>query len=248
VPYGKTAAASGYILIRRCSFPMCRSGCDTGGRVERRRRHNKDGYRSSNPAIDDERFSEFFRFDPHAHFVAFVVHIAALFEKRKDTINFRRLVKEMEQAGLISVQNAAEVDALLTRAQPFASKVTILRSNLFAHRSATLSYADAFKKAAVTAKQLCYLTNVALKIANRLLIVRGRNDQFFNALPANHADAILRVLSRSPAEGSKSKRSAQIQIEGRRAPKAGLIGETLYIDGDIPLSIAVSSPKCNSAT
>jgi AbiU2 len=165
---------------------------------------------NTHPAIDDERFSEFFRFDPHAHFVAFVVHIAALFEKRKDTINFRRLVKEMEQAGLISVQNAAEVDALLTRAQPFASKVTILRSNLFAHRSATLSYADAFKKAAVTAKQLCYLTNVALKIANRLLIVRGRNDQFFNALPANHADAILRVLSRSPAEGSKSKRSAQI--------------------------------------
>jgi hypothetical protein len=29
------------------------------------------------------RFNEFFRFDPHAHFVAFVVHMAALFEKRR---------------------------------------------------------------------------------------------------------------------------------------------------------------------
>jgi hypothetical protein len=48
---------------------------------------------NTRPAIINtmERFSEFFRFDPHAHFVSFVVHMAALFEKRKDTINFWRL-------------------------------------------------------------------------------------------------------------------------------------------------------------
>jgi hypothetical protein len=48
------------------------------------------------PAIVDtmQCFSEFFRLDEHAHFVAFVVHIAALFDKRRDTIKLPRLVKE----------------------------------------------------------------------------------------------------------------------------------------------------------
>jgi hypothetical protein len=37
-------------------------------------------------------FNEFFRFAPHAHFVAFVVTMAALFDKRPDTISLPLLV------------------------------------------------------------------------------------------------------------------------------------------------------------
>lgn len=157
------------------------------------------------PAIIEtmRHYSEFFRFDPHAHFVAFVVHIAALFEKRSDTLNLPRLAKEMNGAGLISAQDAAEVDALLSRAAPLASKTTILRSNLFAHRSATLSYAGAFTKAAVTPNQLRDLTEIALEVANRLLMARGLNDHVFNTLPLTHADAMLKVLARNAAAESE---------------------------------------------
>jgi hypothetical protein len=147
------------------------------------------------------RFNEFFRFDPHAHFVAFVVHMAALFEKRRDTINLPSLLKEMKTANLIPAQDAAEVDALLAQAKDVASKVTILRSNLFAHRSATLSYDDAFKKANVTANQLRELTEIALKVANRLLLVRGLRDQFFNTLPRENAEAMLTALKESEQQG-----------------------------------------------
>ncbi len=159
------------------------------------------------PAIFDamQDFSEFFRFDPHAHFVAFVVHIAALFEKRRDTINLPGLAKEMKVAQLISVQDMTEVGALLRQAEQWASKVTILRNNLFAHRSATLSYADAFEKAAVTSNQLRDLTEIALKIANHLLLVRGLNDHFFNPLPSEHAEAMLKALMR---KNPNSKRRA----------------------------------------
>ena len=122
-----------------------------------------------------QHFSEFFRFAPHAHFVAFVVYIAALFEKRKrnDTINLPSLAKEMKAKKLISVEDAADIDTLLREAQPVATKVAILRNNLFAHRSATFSYAAAFKLAAVKPDQLFTLTEIALKIANRLLAARG---------------------------------------------------------------------------
>jgi|SRR6266496_2636470 len=161
------------------------------------------------PAIFDvmEDFSEFFRFEPHAHFVAFVVHIAALFEKRRDTINLPSLAKEMKAANLISAQGATEVDALLSQAEQLASKVIILRSNLFAHRSATLSYADAFKKAAVTSNQLRDLTETALKIANRLLVVRGLSDHFFNPLPREHAEAMLTALMQKNPNSKRTRRA-----------------------------------------
>jgi hypothetical protein len=147
-----------------------------------------------------QEFSEFFRFDPHAHFVAFIVQMAALFEKRKDTINLPLLAKEVmptsKMGGASPSQYPAEINALLDQAKPLASKVIIFRNNLFAHRSATLSYAEAFKKAAVTSNQLRDLTEIALQIANRLLILRGLNDQSFNQLPALHADAMLKALGR----------------------------------------------------
>jgi hypothetical protein len=141
-------------------------------------------------------FNEFFRFESHAHFVAFVVHIAALFERRRDTINLPLLVSEMKLTNLLSAECAAEVDTLVSQSEQLASKVIIMRSNLFAHRSATLSYADAFKKAAITANQLRDLTEIALKIANRLMLARNRNSHFFNVLPRADADAMLKTLAR----------------------------------------------------
>jgi AbiU2 len=140
-----------------------------------------------------ERFGFFFAFDPHAHFVAFVVHIAALFERRYGTINLQVLAKEAKEASLSPAQ-AAEIDALLDEAVPLVSKVTLLRSNLFAHRSASLSYDAAFKKANVTADQLRDLTDIALKIVNRLLLARGLRDHMFNYMPREEAEAILEAL------------------------------------------------------
>ena len=77
------------------------------------------------PAIIDtmRSHSEYFRFDPHAHFVAFVVHAAALFEARNDTINLPSLTKELEKASPISARDATEIDALLKQAAPFAKKI-----------------------------------------------------------------------------------------------------------------------------
>src|SRR5262249_61381692 len=58
-----------------------------------------------------ERFGAFFAFDPHAQFVAFVVHIAALFERRYGTINLQGLAKDAKEAILIPAA-AHDIDAL----------------------------------------------------------------------------------------------------------------------------------------
>jgi hypothetical protein len=139
------------------------------------------------------RYSEFFRFDAHAHFVTFIIQIAALFERRKDTINLPRLSTELQE--IISAQNKTEVVALLNQVAPLVSKVNILRSNLFAHRSATLTYAESFQKASVTLNELRTLTEIALTIVNALLAVRGLDRRDFHNLPQEDASNMLRALA-----------------------------------------------------
>jgi hypothetical protein len=140
-------------------------------------------------------YNEFFRFTPHAYFVAYVVHIAAMFDKRTDTISLVRLAREMKKACLIQRQAITELDGLLAEATPIVSKVAILRHHAFAHRSATISYDAAFKKAAVTAAQLRDLTEIALKIANRLLLARGLRDEVFTPLPLEAAEAMMKAIA-----------------------------------------------------
>jgi AbiU2 len=140
-------------------------------------------------------YNEFFLFTPHAYLLSYVIHIAAMFDRTRDTISLPRLAKEMKAAGLIQGQEAAEVDALLDKAAPIAAKVTILRHHAFAHRSASISYDDVFKLAAVKPDQLRDLTVVALKIANRLLLARGLKDECFTTLPREAAEAMMKVLA-----------------------------------------------------
>jgi hypothetical protein len=156
------------------------------------------------PAILDtmQEYSEFFRFAPHAHFVAFVISIAAIFDKRRDTINLRQLAREMTQSRLLSTQAQTDVDALLKQAEPLVSKVTILRHNAFAHRSVTISYDDTFKKAAVTPFQLRDVTEIALRIVNRLGQARGHCAHVFNEMPREDAEAMLKAL-RAPSKAAR---------------------------------------------
>jgi hypothetical protein len=140
-------------------------------------------------------YNEFFCFTPHAYFVAYVIHIAAMFDRTKDTISLTRLVNEMKAGRFIQGRDAAEVDALLAEAAPIAEKVTVLRHRAFAHRSASISYNDVFKLASVRPDQLRDLTEIALKVANRLLIARGLKDEYFTTLPREAAEAMMKALA-----------------------------------------------------
>ena len=101
----------------------------------------------------------------------------------------------MKAARFIQGQDAAAVDALLDEAAPIVAKVTLLRHRAFAHRSASTSYDDVFKLAAVKPDQLRDLTELALKIANRLLLARGLKDESFTTLPREAAEAMMKALA-----------------------------------------------------
>ena len=88
---------------------------------------------------------------------------------------------------------------LLVGAEPIARKVAVLRNKAFAHRDAHITYADVFKMAAVAPDQLRELTELALRIVNRMLSARGLSEFFFNQLPVQHATSMLGILKRPEA-------------------------------------------------
>jgi hypothetical protein len=143
---------------------------------------------------------EFFRFDTHTHFVAFVVYFAGLFESRTDTVNLKALVNEANASETFPGRTITRAQELLTHARRLSRKITILRSNLFAHRSASLSYSDAFRRASVTPDELYELTEVGLEVINLLLTVDGSREQVFHQLPRGDAEKLLDTLVKHPVE------------------------------------------------
>jgi AbiU2 len=140
-------------------------------------------------------YSEFFRFDVHAHFVAYTVYIAALFERRSDTVNLAALVREAERLGTHPRDTIAGTHKPLAQARPLSSKVAVLRSNLFAHRNTSLSYAAAFGRASVSPDELRELTDIGLRIVNLLLAAKGLREQCFHELARSDAERLFCALS-----------------------------------------------------
>jgi hypothetical protein len=136
------------------------------------------------------RYPEFFRFDIHAHFVSMVIHLAGLFETRKDTINFNALINEVATSGASDVTVTA-AQALMKEIEEIPSKVAILCSNLFGHRSISLSYEEAFRKAELNPDQLLALTVAGLKVVNILLNTRGLSEQCFDELSRADAEQLI---------------------------------------------------------
>lgn len=147
-------------------------------------------------------YNEFFRFTPHAYFVTYMIYIAGVLDKRRDTIGLASLIHDVKAAGGLKAPDATTVSALLAQAKPIAEKVAIPRHKAFAHRSAHVSYNDVFKMAAVRPDQVRDLTEMAMDIASRLLLARGLRDQHFTKLPRESAKAMMKTL----ASGEKADR------------------------------------------
>lgn len=139
------------------------------------------------------RYPNFFRFDTHAHFVALVMDLAGLFEAGRYTINFGALIKASQPH--IEHQAHESAKKLLAGIRPVSSRLKVLRDHLFAHRSASLSYKDAFVAAQIAPNQLRDLITNGFQLVNILLAARGLRTEPFHDLERTDHD-----LARTDAE------------------------------------------------
>lgn len=136
-------------------------------------------------------YSEFFRYDEHAHFVAFVVHIAALYEKRNDTINLKQLISKSRDLEKIDDKAKEALNTHFDSVGEVVKKIAILRHNLFAHRSHSIEYEEAFSLAKVTPNEMRKLSDTAFKIVNTLLAAAELPDHSINPMPTEDAKALI---------------------------------------------------------
>ena len=89
-----------------------------------------------------DNFSEFFRFDEHAHFVSMIVHCAVVWDKRRDAVSLPSVAKS-----ILDPRRNGDQKALLDKIEsyrPVAEGLRTIRDKAIAHRSIELDYADAF--------------------------------------------------------------------------------------------------------
>ncbi|MBL8707692.1 MAG: hypothetical protein JNL25_00745 [Rhodospirillaceae bacterium] len=142
------------------------------------------------------QYSEFFRFDSHATFVAMIVHTAMLYDKDDRTVGLRALLNEIGEHS-DDATRIEDAKALLVPLVSVAKKVMHLRNNLFAHRNARFSYKEVFDQAAIAPDQVRDLIDAALQIANKLLVAIDSPEQFPNPYVSRHIQGLLESLNTS---------------------------------------------------
>ena len=135
-------------------------------------------------------FSEFFRFDEHAHFVSFVVYVRRLFDNDARAISLLSLAKQ-------SKPNAG-VRKLLAEAVPIVKKVRTIRNKAVAHGDSEMTYNAWIEQADITFNEMRELTEITLKVVNLLSVDNGQDEVHFAELPAQDLEDMLKVLSQLP--------------------------------------------------
>ena len=140
------------------------------------------------------RYSPFFQTGIHAHFVAYLVAIYRLHEKRRDTINIPRFLDMLEKTGVVKGEAIASGRKLLAQSKPLWIKTGILRNEAFAHRADANGVADVFEKAAVKPDQLVELNELTKKMLNGLTSHWNKTAHVFNVDSGVAATRLLEDL------------------------------------------------------
>ena len=119
---------------------------------------------------DLNHYNLFFQATRHAHLLTTVVTLYKLFEKNTGTVNLKNCLALAAKDSRIKPDTLVEVDALRTEIDPIWKKITILRSNVFSHRSIKLGRESALKKAGISPNEIKLLIENTQKLIYRLFL------------------------------------------------------------------------------
>lgn len=162
------------------------------------------------------RYHGYFMVAIHAHFVAMLLALYRIYETRDDTHNFPTLLDRLEADAAL---DAVVVDSL--RAQhkalkPLWVKVSILRNDVFGHRSLKLDTDAAFAKAGVTGNELKDLVERTKAMLNELT---GALRDSMHAFNLSATRDTLRML-----DDLKAKGASALTIRSTPTGREGLAG------------------------
>ena len=138
----------------------------------------------------------FFQTSLHAHFVAMIVSLYRIYETRKDTINLPQLFKLLKDESSMPSHEIERIESEIEKIKPLWIKVSILRNNMFGHRSNVFDHAGIWKKANITASQLKELIDETKRILNEVTVLWNRSSHAFNLTATEDTMRLLGDLKR----------------------------------------------------
>jgi len=138
-------------------------------------------------------YKEFFQPTALAHITSIVINLYKLFEARKDTLNFQRLIKEAEWLGFF---DSHRISNELKEAKDFWIKISRLRNKLFAHKNYRLTRKAIYKEAGITPNQIKRFIKLSLIIFNTLWSSLGRKAKKIEEFSTRDTYKVLEDLAK----------------------------------------------------
>lgn len=138
----------------------------------------------------------FFQTSLHAHFVAMIISAYRLFETRTDTVNMPQLIGLLKEEGSISQTELQHIETEIAKVKPLWVKASVLRNNLFGHRSNALDNEGIWKKANVTPNELKSIIDDSKRIMNEITELWDRSGHAFNLSATEDTMQLLEDLKR----------------------------------------------------
>lgn len=138
------------------------------------------------------KFKNYFETSGYAYVSNLVLSLHKLYDHRRDVWNIESLVKDAKS--LLEDKERIEIQQLIFKAKAIWKKVTILRSNLFAHRNNELSRSGVYKIAKITPNEFRDLTVFSLTILNYIAVKVYEPVRKFEDIEARDMDEILGIL------------------------------------------------------
>ncbi|MCG2706345.1 MAG: hypothetical protein L6254_02205 [Candidatus Omnitrophica bacterium] len=126
-----------------------------------------------------------------------VVSLYKLFEKRKDTVNFKNIIKDALRLKIINDADIQKLNPTIEKAKTIWIKINQLRSYLFAHRTKELTVEDIYKKANIKPDEIKELTDLSLEILNYIALKAGQKKHKFESFTLRDTHRLFKTLMNS---------------------------------------------------
>jgi hypothetical protein len=134
-----------------------------------------------------------------AHFTALLVCLYRLYETRRDTHNIPQFIDRLESEKALDAETLKTLRAMHEEAKPLWKKVSILRNEVFGHRSLEIDTDTAFKKAQITGDDLKELVAITKTLLNHLTLKLHDSTHAFNLSAASDTLGIMETLHNARA-------------------------------------------------
>lgn len=136
----------------------------------------------------------YFRVAIQAHFVAMLIALYRIFETRKETHNFPRLLDRLEADTVLSADVIIALRSKYALLKPLWVKVSILRNEAFGHRTLELDTEAVFVKAGITGDELKQLVEQTQELLNELTLALRESTRAFNLSATKDTVRMLEAL------------------------------------------------------